>query len=39
MTEIMISQPSFKNNFIFRRPRVATFGDMIKIINMFINPS
>ena len=35
-TEIMISQSLFPNTFILRRPRVATFGDIIKIVTMFI---
>ena len=35
-TEIMMSQPSFQNPFILRRPRVAIFADIIKIVTMFI---
>ena len=27
------------NNFILRRPRVAIFADIIKIVTMFINKS
>ena len=35
-TEIMTSRPLFQNTFILRRPRVAIFADIIKIVTMFI---
>ena len=35
-TEIMTSQPLFLNASILRRPRVAIFADVIKIITIFI---
>ena len=35
-TGIMTSSPLFQNIFVLRRPRVAIFADIIKIITMFI---
>ena len=35
-TEIITSQPLFKNTFISRKPRVAIFTDIIEIVTMFI---
>ena len=35
-TEIMTSQPLFQNSFILRRPKVAIFAHIIKIITMYI---
>ena len=35
-TEIMTSQPLFQNTSILRKPGVATFPDIIKIVTMFI---
>ena len=35
-TEIMTLQPLFQNSFILRRPGVAIFADIIKIITRFI---
>ena len=32
----MTSQPFFQNTLILRRPGVAIFADVIKIVNMFI---
>ena len=32
----MTSQPLFQNTFILRRPRVAIFADIIKIVTIFI---
>ena len=32
----MTSQPLFQNTFILRRPGVAIFADIIKIVTMFI---
>ena len=34
--EIMTSKPLFQNNFTLRRPGVAIFLDIIKILPMFI---
>ena len=34
-TEIMTSYPPFQNILILRRPRVASFADIIKIITIF----
>ena len=31
----MTSQPLFQNTFILRRPGVAIFADIIKIVTMF----
>ena len=36
LTEIMTSQPLFQNTVTLRRPRVAIFADIIKIITRFI---
>ena len=33
----MMSQPSFQNTVILRKPRVANLVDIIKIATMFIN--
>ena len=35
-TEIMTSQLLFQHTYILRRPRVAIFVDIIKILIMFI---
>ena len=35
-TDIMTSQPIFQNTFILRRPGVAIFADIIKIVTTFI---
>ena len=35
-TEIMTSQNLFQNTFILRKPRVAIFVDIIKIVTTFI---
>ena len=35
-TEIIMSQPLFKSNFILRRSGVAIFADIIKFVTMFI---
>ena len=35
-TEIMTSKPFFQNTFIFRRPGVDIFAEIIKIVTMFI---
>ena len=35
-TEIMMLSPLFQNTFILRRPRVASFTDIIQIATMFI---
>ena len=32
----MTSLPLFQNTFILRRPRVAIFADIIKVLTMFI---
>ena len=32
----MTSKPLFQNTFILRRPRLAIFAEIIKIITMFI---
>ena len=32
----MTSQPLLQNTFILRRPRVAIFADIIKIVTMLI---
>ena len=31
----MMSQPLFQNTFVLRRPTVAIFADIIKIVTMF----
>ena len=36
LKEIMKSQPFFQNTFISRRPGVAIFADIIKIVSIFI---
>ena len=38
-TGIMVSQPLFQNTVIFRRPGIANFADIIKIITRFIKKS
>ena len=35
----MMLERLFKNTFILRRPGVAIFGDIIKIVTMFIKQS
>ena len=35
-TEIMMSEPLFQNTVILRRPGVAIFADIVKIITRFI---
>ena len=35
-TETMTSQPLFQNTFHLRRPRVAFFANIIKIVTVFI---
>ena len=35
----MTSNSLFQNTFILRRPRVAIFADIIKIVTMFIKTS
>ena len=35
-TEIMTSETFFQKTFILRRPGVAIFADIIKIVTMFI---
>ena len=35
-TEIMRSKLLFQNTFILRRPRVAIFANIIKVVTMFI---
>ena len=35
-TEIMTSKLLFQNTFILRRPRVAIFANIIKVVTMFI---
>ena len=32
----MTSQPLYQNTFMLRKPRVAIFADIIKIVAMFI---
>ena len=32
----MVSQPLFQNTFVLRKPRVAIFADIIKIVTMFL---
>ena len=34
--EIMTSQPFLQNMFVLRRPDVAIFADIIKIVTIFI---
>ena len=36
LTEIMTSSPLFQNIFILRRPRVAIFDDIIKIVTCLL---
>ena len=38
-TKIMTSKTLFQNTFILRRPRGASFADIIKIVTMFIKKS
>ena len=35
-TEIVMLLPLFQNTIILRRPRQAVFGDIVKIVTMFI---
>ena len=35
-TEIMTLQPLLQNTFLLRRPKVANFANIIKIITVFI---
>ena len=36
MEEIITAKPLFQNNFILRRPKVAIFADIIKIVTILI---
>ena len=36
-TETMTSKPLFQNIFILRKPAVANFADIIRVISIFIN--
>ena len=38
-TKIMTSKTLFQNTFMLRRPRGASFVDIIKIVTMFIKKS